>query len=165
MSDITFWWPFYARDYSVQTKTMTLEAKGAYVELLNHYWQQQSPLPDDDSSLSKIVGISTKKWKTIRQLVAPLFVQRDGLWHHSRLDEEMGKAVEMIEKKRKAAEARWGKKSDAGAYAGALQTQCHKHKHKQNTTRIDVDIYRGPLSDAEHRLISQVENKFSKGAK
>jgi uncharacterized protein YdaU (DUF1376 family) len=97
--------PFYVGDYLRDTRHLTTEQHGAYLLLIMEYWAKGS-LPDDDTQLARIVGMSPKKWKNVRQVVQAFF--HDG-WHHKRIDAELEKASSKTEKRRTAANVRWQK--------------------------------------------------------
>ena len=105
------WMPIWIGDYLADTQWLTTEQHGAYLLLIFTYWRQ-GPLPDDDVALAQIVGLPESRWKKHRPTIARFFRVDAGQWHHKRIDREIDQAREhkakMVERAKKAAEARWG---------------------------------------------------------
>lgn len=114
-------WGDYARDTGHLNATM----HGAYLMLIKHYWCSGEPLPDDDDVLWRIACCDSKaEWRKIRRTVGKFFQIGDGLWRHGRIDAELDKARENVEKRSKAgakgAQSRW--QSDANANGNRTET-------------------------------------------
>jgi len=60
------YFPFYAADYIVDTRTWLIEEKGIYTDLLAYEWVNGN-IPKDFKSLSQIVCISERKLKRFWQ--------------------------------------------------------------------------------------------------
>lgn len=106
------WMPLHIADYLADTGHLTAAEHGAYLLLIMHYWQKGA-LPTDERLIARIARLSTDQWAESRDVIADLF--SDG-WTHKRIDAELTKADEIIEKRRAAADARHGKsKPDASA--------------------------------------------------
>lgn len=134
------WMPLYVADYLADTGHLSTVEHGAYFLLIMHYWQHQG-LPDDDKKLSRIARLSLDEWAEARDTIAEFF--EDG-WRHKRIDAEIQKSSEIINKRKAAgkagARARYGNddgKSTASAMANAtrepLQTHSHPHPHSSVT--------------------------------
>ena len=106
------WMPLHITDYLADTGHLTAAEHGAYLMLIMHYWQNGS-LPADERLLQRLTRMSKDEWAESRDVLAMLFGEN---WSHKRIDEELAKADEIIEKRRSAANARHAKnKSDAHA--------------------------------------------------
>lgn len=119
------WMPLHIDDYLADTGHLTGAEHGAYMLMIMHYWQNGS-LPENERLIARIARMSASQWEESRDVLAMLFGTG---WTHKRIDAELAKADEIIEKRRAAAEARHGKsKIDANAvhvqskstYTGAL---------------------------------------------
>lgn len=119
------WMPLHIGDYLADTGHLTVAEHGAYLLLIMHYWQNGS-LPENERLIARIARMSASQWEESRDVLAMLFGPG---WTHKRIDAELSKADEIIEKRRAAAEARHSKsKPDANAvhvqskstYTGAL---------------------------------------------
>lgn len=127
MKDVDAWMPIYWGDYLKDTLNLGPTEHGVYFLLMGHYWSSGRPLPDDDYQLKNIAKISPHKWKKIRPIIGKFFTQKNGEWHHARIDEELRKAAEnqarRTDQARKAAHARWGG-DDAASMPGAMPDAC-----------------------------------------
>ncbi len=56
----------YPRDFIEGTLTMPFEHKGAYAIILDMIYMQGGKLPDDARYISGVLGVSVRKWKSIR---------------------------------------------------------------------------------------------------
>lgn len=63
--------PFYPSDYLSDrlVRSFTLEQHGAYMLLLMEMWNAGGWLPDEDRLLMMTLGITTRKWKTLRSIL------------------------------------------------------------------------------------------------
>ena len=95
------WMPFYVGDYLADTGHLTAVEHGAYLMLICHYWQHDG-LPNDDVRLARICRMSGDEWATVSVSVRDLFGPN---WTHKRIDFELNKARELIEKRSKAGKA------------------------------------------------------------
>lgn len=119
--------PFYTSDWLADEKVRvySLEQKGAYHELLVYMWQSpDGHLPDDDPYLAKLLGISLRKWRTLRHVIIDgqyAALHRSGeRISQSRLLEEWRKA-RAINAKRAKAGAQGGSKRASKPQANAKQ--------------------------------------------
>lgn len=106
------WMPLHIDTYLADTGYLTAAEHGAYMLLIMTYWRDGG-LPDDERMIARIARMSKDEWAESRDVLASFF--KDG-WRHSRIDEELAKADEIIEKRRNAALGRHAKsKPDASA--------------------------------------------------
>lgn len=106
------WMPLHIGDYLKDTGHLTAIEHGAYLLMIMHYWQHGC-LPADERIIARIAKLTPDQWVESRDLLAMLF--QDG-WAHKRIDAELVKADEIIEKRRSAANTRHAKsKPDASA--------------------------------------------------
>lgn len=106
------WMPLHITDYLADTGHLNAAEHGAYLMLIMHYWQNGS-LPSDERLLARLARMSKDEWEESRDVLAMLFGPG---WTHKRIDAELAKADEIIEKRRNAALGRHSKsKSDASA--------------------------------------------------
>jgi len=107
------WMPLHLDDYLADTGHLSTIEHGAYFLLIMHYWRNGG-LPSDERMISRIARLTADQWAESRDMLAALF--RDG-WRHKRIDEELAKADEIIEKRRAAAN---GRHSKSKTYANAM---------------------------------------------
>lgn len=99
--------PLYIGDYLRDTGYLTLEQHGAYFMLLMRLWSAGGSLPSDEAKLSRIAGVSVKKWRPIWADLAAFFEQKNGQITHKRITAELEKAG-TLRAKRAAAGAKGG---------------------------------------------------------
>lgn len=87
---------------------------GCYRRLIDHYMKTRAPLPDNDSSLARIIGDSEANWVAMASpLVRPFFEAKNGRLYLKRceqiLDYQDDKTSKLSESGKKGAEKRWNK--------------------------------------------------------
>jgi uncharacterized protein YdaU (DUF1376 family) len=118
------WMPLYVGDFMADTATLSMEASGAYVQMLMYSWRT-SKLPDDDRELARLCRMSVARFRTrIAPLLRALFVSEGGYLFNQRLESEREKANKNVQQKVAAQHARWEKKraSEAGNNNGLGDT-------------------------------------------
>lgn len=99
MSALDTWMPLYISDYQRDTADLTLEQSGAYLHLLMRYWVS-GPLPDDDTRLAAILGVSRTHFvRHIGAALRPYFTCLDGKLCQGRADAEREKRAKIAEKR------------------------------------------------------------------
>jgi uncharacterized protein YdaU (DUF1376 family) len=97
--------PLHIDDYLADTGHLTGAEHGAYMLMIMHYWQNGG-LPENERLIARIARMDAAQWQESRDILAMLFGEN---WTHKRIDAELAKADEIIEKRRAAAEARHAK--------------------------------------------------------
>jgi uncharacterized protein YdaU (DUF1376 family) len=110
------WFPFYCGDFLASSDVQLMEAHevGAYVLLLAHSWQSNTPgyLPNDEGRLRRLCRLSAEAWKECGPLLLSKWpvAENETVRHNPRLLKEAEKQVELRELKaeagRKSAERR-----------------------------------------------------------
>lgn len=116
------WMPLHIADYLADTGHLTATEHGAYLLLIMHYWQN-GRLPENERVIARIAKLTTEQWEESRDMLAMLFGPG---WSHKRIDAELSRADEIIEKRRAAAESRYskGKNQSSDANAKHVQSKC-----------------------------------------
>ena len=122
---------FYPRDWlDMRVMRMSYEAQGVYMRLLCHIWndtETQYSIRNEPAMLARILGLPKKKFFKIFSEIQwpgdPIFQEKDGFLVSKRLREEKVKQRDKSEKRKKAADARWGNVHDE-CNANALQVVC-----------------------------------------
>lgn len=131
------WMPLSIDDYMADTGHLTVEEHGAYLMLIMRYWKKGG-LPDDDRLVQRYAMMSDDQWVKSRDILLAFFY--DG-WRHKRIDAELSKADEIIEKRRKAAYSMHDKRTmDASAV--------HVHS-KSSDTRVPPRTYNQEIEKEE----------------
>lgn len=106
------WMPLHIDDYIRDTDHLSASEHGAYLLLIMKYWRDGG-LPSDEGLIRRYAKLSAEQWAESRDVIAAFF--EDG-WRHKRIDAELAKADEIIEKRRSAAKERHERsKSNANA--------------------------------------------------
>lgn len=122
------WMPLNVDDYLGDTGHLTAAEHGAYLLLIMRYWQDGG-LPTDERMVARYSRLTPEQWSESRDVLAAFFAEG---WKHARIDAEIAKAEELIEKRRTAANQRHSK---SNAHAEQVQSnssdtgvpQSHKH--------------------------------------
>lgn len=126
------WMPLHIDAYITDTDHLTATEHGAYLLLIMKYWRDGG-LPADEGMIRRYAKLTPDQWAESRDVIAAFF---DDDWRHKRIDAELSKADEIIEKRRSAAESRHGK--------GKKQTQDANAMHVQSNSS-DTGV--PPLTD------------------
>lgn len=134
------WFAFYPGDWlsSEKVTLMTPEQRGAYIHLLAHLWQSRDcALPDDDGKLAVLSGLGPS-WPKNAAVLRECFVVKNGRLQNIRLNTELTEIKKIAQKRKEAAEKRWGKcKSNANASILHMQndaTHTHTSEYVEKTT-------------------------------
>lgn len=103
------------------TTHMSAEEFGAYVRILLAMWRHGAKLPDDPVELSRIAGVTPKRWSAISERVCRPMVSGGGFLSQKRLTTTWFEVQELRTKRAEAANRRWGNKNangHANAYPG-----------------------------------------------
>ena len=74
----------YVADYLGDTRHLTTEQHGAYLLLLMTMWRAGGALPNDETKLSRICGVTAKRWHMIAADVMAFFdVEGDQITSHA----------------------------------------------------------------------------------
>lgn len=111
------WMPLDIGDYLEDTGHLTTVQHGAYMLLIMEYWKRGG-LPDDDRKLAAFARMTPDQWAEHRDTLADFFMPG---WKHKRIEEELARAAEIIEKRRGAANARH-ERSKSNAHAEQMQS-------------------------------------------
>ncbi len=92
------WMPHYPADYIRDTRHLTRAQHGSYRLLIDEYWMRGG-LPNDETMIARLAGMTPQEWKAEREVFTNLFGPG---WTHKRIDAEMEKCAVLSEKRKKA---------------------------------------------------------------
>lgn len=98
--------PLWVSDYLADTQDFSTEEHGAYMLLIMTYWQRGEPLPNDPERLARVARLSNERWTAVEPTLKRMFNVTANEWTHKRIDAELTRARNKIEKARES-----GKKS------------------------------------------------------
>lgn len=81
-----FYYPAYPTIWQSDTSHLTLAEDGAYHRLVDHYMLTRSPLPEDDRSLARILGVGLDEWLIVKAAVVAFFKPLNGRLMHTFCD-------------------------------------------------------------------------------
>ena len=129
------WFPFDVADFTMDTLTMTAEEVGAYILLLNYYWNNQGPITTDRRELMKVCRLSPHVFAKNFTKISQKFAEIDGKYFNKRMDAEIAKANDITKKRVNS--------GSVGGVANAiakgkhlptqLQSQLQSHKEKRES--------------------------------
>lgn len=104
--------PLFGDAYLADTRHLSLEEHGAYLQLLMIAWRIDGCcLPDDDVRLARMLGVTKGKWAKLKPTVMSFWECSDGAWRQRRLTKERQFVEEKSAKNKASADARWEAKS------------------------------------------------------
>jgi uncharacterized protein YdaU (DUF1376 family) len=104
--------PLFGDAYLADTRHLSLEEHGAYLQLLMIAWRMPNcAIPDDDKRLAMMLSITPKKWATLKPQVMAFWNHSEAGWQQKRLLKERRFVAKKSEDNRDAANARWNAKS------------------------------------------------------
>ncbi|WP_018900401.1 DUF1376 domain-containing protein [Rhizobium sp. 2MFCol3.1] len=141
------WMPLHIADYLADTGHLTATEHGAYMLLIMHYWQN-GHLPENERVIARIAKLTPEQWEESRDMLAMLFGPG---WTHKRIDAELSKADDIIEKRKAAAEARYSKGKKQASDANAMHVQSNCSDTGALPTTSDLSSLRSDQTEKEMR--------------
>lgn len=93
--------PLFTDAYFGDTKHLTCEEHGAYLQLLMIAWRSPGcSIPNDDAKIARMIGLTAKRWQSIKPTIMAFWtLGEDGAWHQARLEKEHVWVSERSEKR------------------------------------------------------------------
>jgi len=88
------WYERRPTEYREDTWHLTLAEHGAYNLLLDHYYKNESPLPDNDRALASICGCPMDEWLVVKPAVVAFFEHKNGRYVQTKCEDILIKAYE-----------------------------------------------------------------------
>jgi len=147
------YYQFNIGDYVSSTQHLDENEDLAYRRMLDIYYSKESPLPEDQKEIARLIRMRTHS-ECIAIVLREFFVLGKDGYHCKRADKEILTFQAKSNSARRSAEARWNKNKDlelCQRNANALQAQCEgnaKHKtlntkHKTNNKDICQQVADG----------------------
>jgi uncharacterized protein YdaU (DUF1376 family) len=100
--------PLFGDAYLADTRHLSLEEHGAYLQLLMIAWRLPNcALPDDDARIARILGITAGRWSKLKPAVLGFWTSTDKGWVQGRLSKERAFVEKKREQNSAASKARW----------------------------------------------------------
>lgn len=149
--------PLYVDAFLADTMHLTCEESGAYMLLLMSMWRHNGSVPDDDKDNARITRLSVRKWKAVKQRLAPMLSVENGELTQKRLKKEWSKAENFAQKQSQNARKKWmgepkknNNLADATAQSGISQTDAPisiSISNKESDLRSVVNTKRVDMPD------------------
>ena len=81
------WMKWMVTDYIAQTRHMSLDERGAYMELMGQSWLT-GPLPTDAKRVATMLSITAEKFEAIWPAIRPFWVETPAGWVRPELEAE-----------------------------------------------------------------------------
>ncbi len=114
--------PFFGDAYLADTRHLSLEEHGAYLQLLMIAWRSDGcRLPNDDDRIARMLGITGARWRKLKPTVMAFWQLQQGHWYQGRLIKERQFVDEKRAKNSASANARWEAKSPENKQDGECE--------------------------------------------
>jgi uncharacterized protein YdaU (DUF1376 family) len=151
--------PLFGDAYLADTRHLTLEEHGAYLQLLLIAWRSEGcRLPNDDKRLAQMLGITAKRWDKIKPTVMAFWELTEDGWEQGRLTKERQFVAKKSEQNAEAANARWSAKSlenKEPANANASPMQCERNAPSPSPSKEEEKEEKKP-ADAGLAFVGKV---------
>jgi uncharacterized protein YdaU (DUF1376 family) len=125
------WMPLDIDDYIRDTDHLSAAEHGAYLLLIMKYWRDGG-LPGDEGLIRRYAKLSPEQWAESRCVIVAFFEEG---WRHKRIDAELQKAADIIEK-RKAA----GKSTQFSGKRSANAEQMPEQMQNKSTAPLTSNL-------------------------
>ena len=98
------YYPFHVGDYIAHTAHLDPMEDIAYRRLLDLYYMQEMPLPQDTAKLARLIRMRDRA-DVVATILEEFFTETDDGWRHDRCDSELAKISEKSQKARESAAA------------------------------------------------------------
>lgn len=148
------WYKRFGSDFVFGTMGLTLEQRGAYSIIIDLIHDRGQPIPDDARFMSGILGVSMRKWRSIRDVLieAGKIYEADGFLSNERCDRDLEEAAEQARK--------W---AESGAKGGRKRAEnaTNRHRTVTETQKKDNEINETGQAPLNHKR-SQKPDKIEK---
>lgn len=161
------WYPWFAGDWrrSEDVRTMTMEQRGLYRELLDEQWETGS-LPAKPDVLARLVGASAKEWARCWPAVSPKFIlNAEGRLVNPRMaavrEAQRGRYQVFHNRAAKAADSRWGDASSGASSTPSSTTSSNATSNARSTVDLDLDpeVHPPPTPPSRAGRLSRASSK------
>lgn len=130
----------YVGDYLRATSRLSLVEHGAYCLMLDYVYADEKPLPLDRDEVCRIIrAVRPEERKAVDKILALKFQRRDDGYHNQRADEELGKAIPLIDAAKENGKKGGRRKNPAGNPVGS-----------ENGTQRDTEQQPAGVPNGQH---------------
>lgn len=165
MSEGRAWMPLYVADYLADTRHLSTTEHGAYLLLIMHAWTNNGQLPLDETRLARIAGLSSREWSASREIILQFFGMQEDGYRHKRIDAELSRTDEIIEKRRRAGKASAASRRQRSANTCSTHVGTHASTpaptHGQQTARPSQSPYVSASANAAADTAQEPQRQHS----
>lgn len=149
------WYPRNVGDYAASTRTLSMLEHGAYTLLLDYYYATETPLPVDPVQLHRVcMAVTDAEQCAVASVITRFFTREADGYHHAVVTERIIKTAQIRAARSQAANARWGKRSDANAMPTQYNQKPEVNKKKKKPPAIGFDAASGSFTDLSEEQIA-----------
>jgi uncharacterized protein YdaU (DUF1376 family) len=123
--------PLFGDAYLADTRHLSLEEHGAYLQLLLIAWRTEDcALPNDDKRIARMLGVTVKRWEKLKPSIMAFWTLTENGWQQKRLLKERQFVAKKSEQNSEAANTRWNAnslKTNEVDDANASLRQCERN--------------------------------------
>lgn len=143
------YYQFHIADWALHTSHLTLEEEAVYRRLLDHYYDTESPIPEETNPVIRRLRLRGFE-ETVLEILQEFFVLDSGGWHNRRAD------VEIAAYQLKADQAREnGKRGGRPKKNNDLQKEKTENPKETNPVNSGNPEKSGSKANQEPRTINQ----------
>lgn len=148
---------FHLGDWLAGTALLSPTERGVYMDLLVRYYKEERPIKQEECK--RIArAYATYEQEAMQYVLQTFFTLDDEGYHHSRCDEEIAKAREVSEKRKKSANARWAKQTETTSAKNVLPVESERNAtdmqvHSKSNANGLLTINQQPLTINHEEVI------------
>jgi uncharacterized protein YdaU (DUF1376 family) len=141
-------YPHHIGDFNNATRHLSRVERSIYRDLLDHYYDTEKPLRDDEEWLMRRILCDAEDALSFRMVLSEFFVLEADGWHNARCDRELAAYRKMAEGGKRGASVRWGSPPHSHPIATPSLGQCQpepepepepKKEREPRATRLASD--------------------------
>lgn len=149
---------FHLGDWLAGTALLSPTERGVYMDLLVRYYKEERPIKQEECK--RIArAYAPYEQEAMQYVLQTFFTLDDEGYHHSRCDEEIAKAREVSEKRKKSANARWAKQTETTSAKNVRPVESERNAtamqvHSKSNANGLLTINQQPLTINQEEVIA-----------
>lgn len=129
-------------DYAKNTQSLSMTEHGAYRLLLDYYYSTERALPNDLKVIHRICrAITPAERRAVSKILSKYFLPKDGVWYHSRVEEEIKKYNEISEERKKAGAIAHAKRMQTTPLASSQKPVANSHSKLASKNGFQEELW------------------------
>ena len=157
------WFKCFPRAWTRNTRSLTLEERGAYFDCLCILYETERPIPDDDKWMSHQLHVSPRRWRALRTaLIAGGFlVETEGGLVNPRAMQEIEARAEQRRKNRENAVKRERKKRETPSNEAREESENPENASEINESEPETCSETGTIKEIELEVEEEKEESLA----